>query len=265
MNSSPRSTHSSRRHRRAGRAVNLAGSIPAIPSPLRVSEAGPGPTTAGTRRRALARESEEMHSHYVSPTDRPTISTRIPPDTLDYDESSEDGESVYESVSSREVSTSPVEHNPPTPNLLDISLHSLRGHSGHSFGGRRESTGLRPAQGSGSGSGDSDETAAPPSDRLIPPTGDASPPPPSYAAIDPVMYAGKSFPGHVMQCRVDLCQLDCPQIYRTIWSWPRSQPMMESPGWKRGPNEQLHPRLCLVTVRVYAGGFRSRGEGHDHV
>jgi hypothetical protein len=192
---SPRSP-SSRKHRRAGRAANLAGSVPAVPSPLRTSEAGPGPSTAGSRRRALGRAHEDT---YISPTDAPEIAPRVPVDTLDYDESDDDGESIYESISSREIATSPIEHNPPTPNLLDISLHSLR--PGYSFGGREGRDtgrsggggggGAGSAGGDGSGSGESDETVRPAGDGLGPP-GDGSPPPPNYAPIDPVRYSGES-------------------------------------------------------------------------
>lgn len=180
---SPRSSNGSRRHRRAGRTVNLAQ-----PSPLRRSEAGPGPATAGSRRRALGRD-------YVSPTDTPAIATRVPPDDLEEVVSEEgeggDSDSVYDSASSG----SAMEPNPPTPNLLDISLHSLRASRGY-FGGREEegSSGsgseetVRPGHGASTadsarnihqGRGQSQSQAQ------------VSPPPPNYAPLDPNVYSGE--------------------------------------------------------------------------
>jgi hypothetical protein len=223
VNTSPRppsrvSNSSSRRHRRAGKIATLSSSIPAVPSPLRGAEAGPGPATAGSRRRALGRARDD----YASPTDAPQIGIRVPsPDALDYeiesrgnlteneeqDEEEEEGEgdSAYDSTSSQ-TAGSPIEHNPPTPNLLDISLHSLRGNVHHYFGGRHnaqlaqrverssrrdseqmgERSSAEDVEGgtdsrSGSGSGESDETARP--------ANVSSPPPPGYAPLDPHVYA----------------------------------------------------------------------------
>ena len=185
---SPRSSNSSRRHRRAGRSVNLATSVPAISSPLRAADAGPARTAGGSRRRVLGRALEDELS-YISPTDAPTIATRIPsPDALSEEES--DDESVYDSMSSHSHGeSSPVEHNPPTPNLLDISLHSLRIRGNHDFGGRQQRDG-----GDGSGSGESDETARPSLQDVSVQQGHTqgdSPPPPGYAPLDPHVYAGE--------------------------------------------------------------------------
>ncbi len=79
---------------------------------------------------------------YVSPTDSPTIGPRVPrEDALEHlmsdigDESRSEGEdedraSAYESSSETggrrlSLESPSLEHNPPTPNLLDISMHSL--------------------------------------------------------------------------------------------------------------------------------------------
>jgi hypothetical protein len=171
-----RSSNASRRHRRAGRTANLVGSVPAVPSPLRASEAGPGPSSS--RRRALARG------------DPPTVSTRVPsPDALaGGDEDHSPDISEYESSHSED---SVMEANPPTPNLLDISLHSLRPGRMHYFGNRdnNESRDDEDDEGSGSGSGsaESDQTARP---RRLALGQRVSPPPPGYAPLDPNVYSG---------------------------------------------------------------------------
>ena len=186
---SPRSSNSSRRHRRAGRTVNLAGSVPIISSPLRST----GPTTGGSRRRVLGRADEDEPS-YISPTDTPAIAARIPsPDALS--EGGSDGESVNDSMSSHSHHiSSPSEHNPPTPNLLDISLHSLRNTGSHYFGRRQEGEESGSRSGSGSGSGESGETARPPRPEIVVQQGQGdSPPPPGYAPLDPHVYAGELF------------------------------------------------------------------------
>ena len=200
---SPRSSNSSRRHRRAGRGSNLPGSLPAVPSPLRASEAGPGPTTAGSRRRALARREvasngdDDSGTSYVSPTDTPHIAPRIPsPDALEYIQSETESDE-YDSMSDRHADPSSplMEPNPPTPNLLDISLHSLRGGHQHYFGGRHTPEHAQQADESdeeeeGGRSGGSDQTARP-----VRPTmghryrSQGSPPPPGYAPLDPNMYS----------------------------------------------------------------------------
>ena len=195
MSTSARSSNSSRRHRRAGRTAHLPGSLPAVPSPLRVSEAGPGPATAGSRRRALARGGIESSSRtYVSPTDTPQIEPRVPsPDALEnlVSDTESDQESDVSGVPGS-VASSPSDHNPPTPNLLDISMHSLRRTSDHYFGGR-QSRDEDGGSGSGSGSGESDETARPPRPQIVMSgqvEGD-SPPPPGYAPLDPTRYASE--------------------------------------------------------------------------
>lgn len=222
-NHPPRSPNSSQRHRRAGKSINLGTSVPAVPSPLRTSESGPGPSTSGSRRRALGRvaQSETTAPNYISPTDTPLIAPRIPsPDALDrlHSDEEEQGEedseilqSPYHSGSEEgdgTVPESPMEHNPPTPNLLDISLHSLRNSGLHNFGGRQASesgsedgdseddgrflTARRGGgSGSGSGSGESDDTIRVETGQQAGMPND-SPSPPGYAPLDPHMYASKS-------------------------------------------------------------------------
>ncbi|KAK4686522.1 Ran-binding protein 9/10, partial [Tremellales sp. Uapishka_1] len=171
---SNRSVANSRRHRRAGRTAAL--SVPAVSSPLRGGQGGPGPATAGSRRRALVLRGGE---EYASPTDtQPMFPV---PASIPSSDDDEEEVSDYESIS--EYAGSPVEHNPPTPNLLDISLHSMRG--SNYFGGREEDDG---GSGSGSGSGASDETARPENRLLDPPR--LSPPPPGYSPLDPHVYDG---------------------------------------------------------------------------
>jgi len=189
-------SNSSRRHRRAGRTANLVGSVPAVPSPLRASEAGPGPSSS--RRRALARGGRDDNTAYFSPTDTPTVATRVPsPDALDHGASSqtrtpEDGSDDSRSEHSEE---SVIEHNPPTPNLRDISLGPLRNgrqqYFGHDNGDDDDGEDEDSGSGSGSGSGDaaSDQTARPSRPVMGGPR--VSPPPPGYAPLDPNVYSGK--------------------------------------------------------------------------
>ncbi|WVW78337.1 hypothetical protein I302_100291 [Kwoniella bestiolae CBS 10118] len=90
----------------------------------------------------------------------------------------------------REREQSPIEHNPPTPNLLDISMHSLRNggqYFGNRYGNHSEEEG--EGEGSGSGSGESDSTARPTRLTLGNGNGNGSPPPPGYAPLDPHVYA----------------------------------------------------------------------------
>lgn len=206
-----RSSNASRRHRRAGRTANLAGSVPAVPSPLRASEAGPGPSSS--RRRALARGGGDDAS-YVSPTDTPMVTPRIPsPDALDHmqadhDDSAHAG-SDYDSASSN-GDESTMEPNPPTPNLLDISLHSLRPGRMHYFGSRSHDHGDEgednegEGDGSGSGSAESDETARPARPVMAGTGQRVSPPPPGYAPLDPNVYSGKSI-SSITRVRADHC------------------------------------------------------------
>lgn len=193
-----RSSNSSRRHRRAGRAANLAGSVPAVPSPLRASEAGPGPSSS--RRRALARGGQDDATMYVSPTDTPTVTPRVPSaDALDHVQDAEQDDSSvagsdYETTSSNGDST--MEPNPPTPNLLDISLHSLRPGRMHYFGSRasgrdEDEHDEGEGDGSGSGSAESDETARPARPVMAGTRQRVSPPPPGYAPLDPNVYSGE--------------------------------------------------------------------------
>lgn len=180
-----RSSNSSRRHRRAGRSANL-GSVPNAPSPLRASEAGPGPTTAGSRRRVLGRAHETPA--YVSPSDTPEPGPRRPSaDALEHLLSEDEGSEYTDEAS--DAASSPIEHNPPTPNLLDISMHSLRHNNTHYFGGRQ------PREEADSGESASSEDTLRPArprveirDRV---EGD-SPPPPGYAPVDPNVYASES-------------------------------------------------------------------------
>lgn len=192
-----RSGQRAHRHRRAGKTASLASSIPAVPSPLRSggAHAGPGPETEGRRRRALARETAQVEdeeaspplSPYVSPTDTPAVEARVPPlDDSDYQHpsDSEGGDSDSND------GLSPSEHNPPTPNLLDISLHSIRQHDREPtyFGGRsRDGSG----SGSGSGSGESEATVRPEQSGTVAQT-QTSPPPPGYSPLDPVVYSRTS-------------------------------------------------------------------------
>lgn len=158
----------------------------------------------------------------MSPTDTPTIGPRVPrEDALEHllsDGSRSEGEvededrvSAYESSSEpggrRHSLESPsLEHNPPTPNLLDISMHSLPRRQayfsssyrqgGGEDGGRTEYLDVpEPEDGDGDGSGsgesgESDATARPTRLTLGPPR--HSPPPPGYAPLDPHVYRGES-------------------------------------------------------------------------
>lgn len=223
---SPRSNASSRRHRRPGRSANLAGSVPAVPSPLRGGDhGGPGPATAGSRRRALIQGHQGPSPSYVSPTDTP-VGPRAPdPDALEHLVSESGSDDSYDDARSVQSDSPSQELNPPTPNLLDISMHSIHRENNHYFGGRqrqaharRESSEdvsadddedgrfLSPLDenggGSGSGSGESDETARP----LRPSVGvnrvqSDSPPPPGYAPLDPNRYQRES----ILKLRVGRC------------------------------------------------------------
>lgn len=133
--------HSSRRHRRAGKSTNLSNSIPVVPSPLR-GEAGPGPSTAGSRRRALARQDQddagalaagEDELEYVSPTDTPFEGPRGPRADEVEDLTSESEDDRRNARGQALEPESPMEHNPPTPNPLDFSLHSLKPRMGQYF------------------------------------------------------------------------------------------------------------------------------------
>ncbi|WVQ98170.1 hypothetical protein IAU59_005292 [Kwoniella sp. CBS 9459] len=179
-------TPGTRKHRRPSRIANSIGSMPAVPSPLRAAEAGPGPSSS--RRRTFGRPAEDG-SNYVSPTDTPSIQARVPPNDEYSDEEGESDASSSIQGRDRTRESSPIEHNPPTPNLLDISMHSLR-NSGQYFGRYSDVEEGGEGEGSGSGSGESDATARP--SRLSLGRGrnaDGSPPPPGYAPLDPHVYA----------------------------------------------------------------------------
>ena len=235
---SPR-TNSSRRHRTAGKAANLGASVPTVSSPLRNGRGegalpGPGPTTAGSRRRALgSRDLAVEHSSstkmYVSPTDTPAVGPRVPdPDALESLLSDE--ESGDESVRS-ESDSSTMSPNPPTPNVLDISMHSLHLRDGQYFDSRfrdvediededeieEEGVEAEGGSGSGSGSGESDATARP--GQAVPHGQQESPPPPGYAPLDPNMYASERIPSLHMHLQADgVAQTACPQTYQRRWS-----------------------------------------------
>jgi hypothetical protein len=85
-----------------------------------------------------------------------------------------------------------MEHNPPTPNLLDISMHSLPHRGGYfanlARGGEQVHDQDQDQDQDGGGSGESDETARPSRPALGGPTS-GSPPPPGYAPLDPHVYA----------------------------------------------------------------------------
>lgn len=177
----PGSSGSSRRHRRNP-------SQPVAPSPLRSGEGGPGPST---------QRNQAGGTNYVSPTDTPLVAPRVPP--ADVDIVSDDG---YDSATSA-ASSHRSPHNPPTPNVLDISLHSLRGENYFERSGRTSATtsdssnrSLAPsAAESRASSGRSSSTARPNIDRVpsYGPPAD-SPPPPGYAPLDPHMYS-QGLPG----------------------------------------------------------------------
>nr|XP_019047055.1 endosome protein [Kwoniella bestiolae CBS 10118]OCF25985.1 endosome protein [Kwoniella bestiolae CBS 10118] len=198
VSSSGRRNRTPRRSRQTtNNSVAGAGSIPAHPSPLREANTnrneatpGPGPSTSRARR-TFGRHSSS--SEYVSPTDLPTNQTRVPPSDVD-DASGSGSEEELGSGSEdgliREREQSPIEHNPPTPNLLDISMHSLRNggqYFGNRYGNHSEEEG--EGEGSGSGSGESDSTARPTRLTLGNGNGNGSPPPPGYAPLDPHVYA----------------------------------------------------------------------------
>ncbi|ORX33994.1 concanavalin A-like lectin/glucanase domain-containing protein [Kockovaella imperatae] len=205
----PRSTNSSRRHRTAGRSQALPGSLPAVSSPLREQASraapGPGPTTAGSRRRALGRNAIVESSNYVSPTDTPSLGPRPPAadalESLMSEEEASDQSRRRGRYVRSDSESSAMEPNPPTPNLLDISMHSLHLPSGQYFEqhlrNRTDNTDSDEDEeeeledegqeegGNGSGSGESDATARPGAQAST----RQSPPPPGYAPLDPNMYA----------------------------------------------------------------------------
>jgi hypothetical protein len=196
MASPGRSSNSSRRHRRAGRSANLGNlstSVPGVPSPLRASEAGPGPTTAGSRRRVLGRIATGSPP-YVSPTDTPEPGPRPPSvDVLENLVSDGEAESTYDSAEGDSASDAPssaTDSNLLTPGPSDYRMQYLVHPNSPYFDERVHQDDDDNA--TGSGSGGSSETARPPQHGVAipPPAGGESPPPPGYAPVDPNVYAG---------------------------------------------------------------------------
>lgn len=177
--STPRASH--RRHRKR----NTATSIPSVPSPLRAGRgADAGPSSSASR----SADADEDPVSYVSPTDTPQVTTRVPSVDIEDEESASDDEYTEPSAASSLLSP-----NPPTPGHLDISLHSLRGGIGGYFssrGGSRSNRSDGSGASSGTNSGDSGSTVRPGVQRspsLGPP--EDSPPPPGYAPLDPHVYS----------------------------------------------------------------------------
>ncbi|WWC86808.1 uncharacterized protein L201_001687 [Kwoniella dendrophila CBS 6074] len=178
-----------RRSRQTMNNSNIAAgsSVPVNPSPLReANEAGPGPSTSRSRR-AFGQQQQQQ------PDDQTPLLTSDN-DENEETNSSEEGDSDDAQPRFGDRESSPIEHNPPTPNLLDISMHSLR-NNGQYFEGRYNNNNNRQNnedEGNGSGSGESDSTARP--SRLTlgrngSTINNTSPPPPGYAPLDPHVYA----------------------------------------------------------------------------
>nr|XP_019008380.1 endosome protein [Kwoniella pini CBS 10737]OCF47161.1 endosome protein [Kwoniella pini CBS 10737] len=170
--SSGRRNRTSRRSRQTTSNSVLASSIPAHPSPLRAAsanEAGPS-----RPRRTFG----QIAAHGTGDDEASSVNqSRNPSSELDESASEEDIGSEDDSqdkIGERE--SSPIEHNPPTPNLLDISMHSLR-NNGQYFGNRYSHQ--EDVEGEGSGSGSVNGVGR----------SDTSPPPPGYAPLDPHVYA----------------------------------------------------------------------------
>nr|ODN89521.1 endosome protein [Cryptococcus depauperatus CBS 7841] len=128
----------------------------------------------------------DVFPSYVSPTDTPISGTRVPP--VEIISSSASSVSAGERAESeREQSPlNSLEHNPPTPNLLDISMHSLRG--GHFFPSNfTSSDAANPAPLTSESPSAHRRQTCNPSTALIP--NSDSPPPPGYAPLDPHVYA----------------------------------------------------------------------------
>ncbi|WVQ83183.1 hypothetical protein IAT38_005322 [Cryptococcus sp. DSM 104549] len=218
----PHTPSRSRRHRKSRPAA--VGSAPSVPSPLRANEGSSsrhGASGSVSRRRGGVEDdaASAAGSQYFSPTDTPQIEARVPPFVDSEGDADDDHSSAYDSPPSpsapshheehaererqrerereqeqeREREQSPIEHNPPTPNLLDISMHSLRNvgqyfgeRYGHGRGGQHDEA---EGEGDEAGSGESDETARPRRMTLGSGRNDPSPPPPGYAPLDPHVYA----------------------------------------------------------------------------
>ncbi|KAL7419390.1 Protein ssh4 [Cryptotrichosporon argae] len=154
------------------------------PQPVATTSPRTPRSRRSTRPAAAAAPSplREGERSYISPTDTPAVTPRVPnPDALEYIISDDEASESDQSQLGQSASGSELEHNPPTPNLLDISLHSLRG--GHYFGNRAQrERGEEDESDSEGESGGSDQTARP---------GQVhdSPSPPGYAFLDPARYA----------------------------------------------------------------------------
>lgn len=227
--SRPTPPRSSRRSRRSNKPSS-ASTTPVNPSPLRTmaptpeepsstSSAGPvaGPGPSSVRRARERGESAQLvEGGYVSPVDRAERSSFLhPPDHLPSASSDDDDDADRgaESDSSDDVHNHHADHlredadegslllphNPPTPNLLDISLSTLRGDSFFGLNHRAEGggeEGLTPYHAvpdhrytphhptPSSSSASSSSTARP---RPTSSTAEVSPP--GYSPLDPVVYA----------------------------------------------------------------------------
>ncbi len=193
----------------------------AQPSPLRVgspSNGGDaGPSRVHRRNRRASRLSQDP-ARYHSPTDQPDLQRRFPQIDGGEDAYSDGSDSASEvsngaqghySVGSSPES-SPLLHNPPTPNGIDISLRSLHQHSRSAsyFGGRAEA---RDEGEAAAGSGSSDATLRPGAvqaqngvttrnaqgwpasahNRVVAGVAAGDQPPPGYSPLDPHVYQGE--------------------------------------------------------------------------
>lgn len=183
--SPPATPRPARRHRNP----NTSGSVPAVPSPLRDGQ------SIASRRRQIA---EAVASSYRSPTDTPLVAPRVP--AVDEIESESGMDDDVDDEASDASWQSPP--NPPTPNLLDISMHSLRGEQSYfnrwprRRAADRDGDESEDASTAGPGgapsttSNESGSTVRPAMQRepsLGPP--EDSPPPPGYAPLDPHVYS----------------------------------------------------------------------------
>ncbi|ODN79536.1 hypothetical protein, variant [Cryptococcus amylolentus CBS 6039] len=172
------------RHRRPGPENH-------VPSPLR-------PADESAEDVHLSQSSgSSVSSHglsYESPTDAPVPQTRVPPPAVESSSSassqsgsSDGGMNTPRRDLGREQS--PIEHNPPTPNLLDISMHSLRGgnYFPPEFTSEDTESDTTPQPRSPVTPAESERREGPPVVTRLP--GPDSPPPPGYAPLDPHVYA----------------------------------------------------------------------------
>lgn len=177
-------TQRTRRHKH--RDHRVLPTDPHVSSPLRPMGSEADSSSAGAT--PSSPSPAPGFSSYVSPTDRPSSQTRVPPFVISSSSSSASG-SVDEGdiVDGEDESAttpldaeldreqSPIEHNPPTPNLLDISMHSIRGQY---FPSQFTSPQDPPVS-------HSVPSPAPGPSR----SNSEFPPPPGYAPLDPHVYA----------------------------------------------------------------------------